>query len=327
MGLPSDQIDSAAKEFARDLKRERREREKAKRQKSPSERAQEDAGAAHANARVLVVPASLSSLEQQWRQVYPCPKPFGVGSGMDHADEAWEPDASERWLRFLEAHPEAGDSLDILDDVTTALLAFDARLPQGAGFGLASALAERGCSIVVAAVGDAQMELPWPCVENRNGLRLVVHVIRDCLDRDEHDRAAGLIQFLLRVNPNDNHGFRAVLVNHMLRTKDDAAALELIARYPGDRMVDTRYGAALAHFRRGELELAKQDLQLGLQSNAHVPTFLIKAQVSQPRMHPEVLSMGGRDEAWDYREHARDLWEATPGALEWLKAQIRTARS
>jgi len=53
----------------------------------------------------------------------------------------------------------------------------------------------------------------------------------------------------------------------------------------------------------------------------------ILGQVSHPRMHPEVLSMGGRDEAWDYREHARDLSEVTPGALEWLKAQIRTARA
>jgi tetratricopeptide (TPR) repeat protein len=326
MGVPPEQIDAAAKTLAKDLKRERREREKAKRQRPLLEPTQDESGVVSANARVLIVPAQLSSLERQWRQAYPCAKPFGVGSGMEEADAAWDPGALERWLRFLEAHPEAGDSLDILDDVTTALLAFDARLPQGAGFGLAAALAERGCAIVVAAVGDADMELPWSCLENRCGLRLVVHVVRDCLDRAENDRAAALMRFLLRVNPNDNHGFRAVLVNHMLRTSDDDAALDLIARYPGDRMVDTRYGAALAHFRRGELELAKQDLALGLQSNAHVPSFLIKARVSQPRMHPEVLSMGGRDEAWEYREHARDIWEVTPGALEWLKAQTRAAR-
>jgi hypothetical protein len=325
MGLPPQQVEKEASKLARQLAREHRRREKAGGPTLLAEESQDASAVDYANARVLVVPEALASLEAQWRRIYPCAKPFGVGSGMEDADQAWDPAVVEAWLGFLETHADAGDSLSILDDITTALLAFDATLPQGAGFGLASALAERGCSIVTAAVGDAQIELPWGIEDNRSGLRLIVHVIRDCLDRSEDDRAATLMRFLLRVNPNDNHGFRAVLVNHMLRSSEEAAALELIARYPGDRMVDTRYGAALAHFRRGELDLARRDLELALESNAHVPSFLIKARVVQPRIHPETLSMGGRDEAWDYREHARDIWEITPGALEWLKQQTRAA--
>lgn len=327
MGLPAHEIDRAAKKFARQLKADRLKREKAKGQQAlfPSETPAQPEDM-HANARVLVVPPRLVPLEAQWHKVYPGAKPFSTTAGLTEGAAAWDPDVLEDWLEFLEAHPEAGDSLEIIDDVATALLAFDARLPQGAGFGLASTLAERGCKIVARAVGDADIELPWVCIENRAGLRLFAHVIRDCLDRNENDRADALMRSLLHLNPNDNHGFRAVLVTHLLRNGEVDAALELIARYPDDMMVDIKYGAALAHFRRGEQRPAKEALDLALMTNAHVPSFLIKARVVPPRRNPETVQMGGRDEAWEYREHARDIWEATPGALEWLKAQTRAAR-
>jgi tetratricopeptide (TPR) repeat protein len=325
MGVPAPELNKIARKMARDLKRQKLEREKSERQEKlfPGDSTVEDA---HANERVLSTPPDLASLEAQWREVYLGEEPFSVSSGMVEGAEAWDPGAVEDWLAFLEAHPEAGDSLEIIDDVATALSAFDSQLPQGAGFGLAPALAERGCAIVVHAAGEADVELPWGCVENRPGLRLFATAIHSCLDRNETDRATALMRTLLRLNPNDNHGFRALLINQLLRVDDTAAALELIARYPDDMMVEMRYGAALAHFRRGEQALAREALQIALTSNAHVPTFLIKERITKPRMNPETVAMGGRDEAWLYREDAREVWQATPGALEWLKTATSAAR-
>ena len=81
-------------------------------------------------------------------------------------------------------------------------------------------------------------------------------------------------------------------------------------------MVELAYGAVLTHLRRGEQDSAAQALQRALECNENVPAYLIKERVTQPRMEPETLMAGGRDVAWAYREGARDLWVATPGALD-----------
>jgi tetratricopeptide (TPR) repeat protein len=326
MDLPAGELTRMAKRMARQLKKEHISREQSRQQAALFPGEAQETRDEHAKARLLVVPVSLLELESRWRRVYPCEKPLGTSSGVTEGIAAWHPDVLAPWLDFLDAHPAAGDSLDIIDDVATALIAFDARLPQGAGFGLAAALAERGGAIITAAVGDTDIELPWVCLENRAGLRLLARVVHGCLDRGEHDRAATWMRTLLRLNPSDNHGFRALLVNYLLRNDDEEAALELIARYPDDLMVELKYGAVLAHLRRGEEQLAAGVLEGALLGNAHVPSYLIKQRVAPPRLDPETVTMGGRDEAWMYRENARDMWVATPGALDWLKRGARPSR-
>ena len=323
LGMPTDEIARTASKMATQLKQEHLRRETSTGQQSLFSSRVEDPFGAQPNARVLAGHKELAELEAGWREVYPCDKPFGTTTGLTDGIDAWDPEAVEDWLGFLEAHPEAADSLEILDDLATALIAFDARLPQGAGFGLASALAERGAAMVVAAAGTGAVELPWLCWENRPGLRLIARVITGCLDRAEDERAAVWMRTLLGLNPNDNHGFRALLINHLLRTNDLDAALELIARYPDDRMVELAYGAILTYLRRGEENLAEQALQRALDCNENVPSYLIKERVTRPRMQAETLMAGGRDEAWAYREDARDVWVATPGALEWLRRATR----
>lgn len=53
-------------------------------------------------------PASLAALEHHWHEVFP-------------PDNPWKPGLEEQWMAFLTQHPEAFDSLDILDDLSTAL--------------------------------------------------------------------------------------------------------------------------------------------------------------------------------------------------------------
>jgi hypothetical protein len=325
MGVPADQVEASVQQFARQLKREEKHREASSRQRPLFEEEHDDASGEYEHSeRMILTPKALLELEAQWHAVYPCAKPFGTAMSPMHDIDPWESETSAGWLGFLEAHPAAGDALDVLDDLATAVTALEEKLPQGPGHGLGSRLAERGCAILLGAVGEGDIQLPWGCVENRPALRLLARGIHRCLDRGESDRAADLMRTLIRLNPNDNHGFRGLLVNYLLRKGEDAAALEVIARYPDDVLVEPTFGEVLAHLRRGDERDARAALSRALEVNAFVPRYLTASRITPPRLDPHGVSLGGRDQAWLYMEDARDIWACTPGALEWLKRHARS---
>ena len=163
-------------------------------------------------------------------------------------------------------------------------------------------------------------------MENRPGLRLTAHLIDLCLDQRDRQRATDLMQWMLRINPHDNHGYRSVLVNELLRSERNDEALALIAAYPGDVHPETAYGEVLAHLRAGDEEKARAVLEHALRSNRFVPEFLRPDHVQAPKLQSHGVSLGGKDQAWFYREDARDLWLATPGSLEWLERTASALR-
>ena len=187
-------------------------------------------------------------------------------------------------------------------------------------------LAERGHAIVVRALGDQAATLPWQWLENRPGLRLTALLIDVCLDQQDRRRANDLMQWMLRINPHDNHGYRLVLFNELLRLERNDEALALMADYPGDMHPETAYGEVLVRLRTGDEDKARAALVRALQSNRHVPEFLSGDHVQAPKLLSHGVTFGGRDQAWLYREDARDLWLATPGSLEWLERTAAALR-
>ena len=52
-------------------------------------------------------------------------------------------------------------------------------------------------------------------------------------------------------------------------------------------------------------------------------TLLAKSP-RRPRIDVHAIRMGGDDQAWLYREAMLDVWQATPGALDWLRRARKT---
>jgi hypothetical protein len=50
-----------------------------------------------------------------------------------------------------------------------------------------------------------------------------------------------------------------------------------------------------------------------------IPPYLTRKRIRQPALSPLGVTPGGDDQAWLYREAMRDVWEAEPGVLAWLK--------
>jgi hypothetical protein len=227
------------------------------------------------------------------------------------------------WADYLLAHPEAADSLDVLDDLASAFYVHPESALPWIAHALLRPLLERAWGIVQGAVpADGSHRIPWSREANRPALRLLFRRYLCQLDEGEPAAAARTLETLLRLNPQDNHGARAELMNYYLRTGEDEKALALAGLFPDDVLVDLAYGEVLALYRLGEQERARTALRTAVRRLPRIPAYLTRKRIKQPR--PSVLGIdpGGEDQAWLYREAMRDVWEAEPGILRWMKRHI-----
>jgi tetratricopeptide (TPR) repeat protein len=267
----------------------------------------------------LITRPALRPVERDWHRVFRVGKPFSTRLIAEDGERAWQDDA---WLDFLEAHPQAADSPDILDDIATALYDHpESSLPWVARVLLQPVL-ERAEALLSSLHALADLErLPWSDERNRPMLRLLFRLYLLRAETGERRAAAEVLEWLLTLNPRDNHGVRAELMNHYLRAGEDTKALELAHRFPTDVLADLAYGEVLALYRLGQQERAAHVLHEAVGRLPRIPRFLLRKRIKRPTLSPGGFTPGGEDQAWLYREAMRDVWEAEPGLLAWVKKQ------
>ena len=265
----------------------------------------------------LCPPLALRRLERAWHRVFDAGKPYSTQLTSMDLGQVWEQDA---WLLFLEEQPQAADSLDILDDIATALYDHpESSLPWVARV-LLQPLLERAEAILRRTLEKTGVELlPWADERNRPALRLLFRLYLQYAEAGERRRALDVLELLLAINPRDNHGVRAELMNHYLRGREDEKALALAHQFPTDVLADLAYGEVLALYRLGHQDRAARVLHDAVGRLPRIPRFLLRKRIKRPVLSAAGFTPGGDDQAWLYREAMRDVWAAEPGLLAWVK--------
>lgn len=275
----------------------------------------------------LVPPAEVTVLEQRWHKVFPLDKPFSIHNEPFGGGDPWDLDAEERWMEFLEKHPAAFDSLDILDDLAAAL----ALHPQAGAAWLDKTMLEplllRAQAIIDKALaGNAEPRLAWLFTENRPALRSLARLAFLYQEHGRQRETLALMERILALNPGDNHGFRSLVINDLLRKGEDAKALALAEQYPDDMHADIAYGRVLALYRLGRTEEAEAALCQAVEFLPKVVRHLAADQIRKPRIDPTGIRLGGDDQAWLYREAMRDIWQAASDILPWLEKSAKRCK-
>jgi tetratricopeptide (TPR) repeat protein len=273
------------------------------------------------SALALWPPQAVATAERKWHAVFPLEKPFSVQDQPFDSHEIWHAAGETYWCDFLRAHPECFDSLDVLDDLATAI----ARHPQADAPGLddlllGPVLARNEAILARALETRGKVTLPWVIASNRPALRGLMRALQWHLARNERPRALSTAELLLNLNPDDNHGVRFMLMNEYLRAGSDAKALALAEAYPNDLAPETRFGAVLALVRLDRLQEAERALINARSDLPKTAQYLVPARIRRPRILHDRIEVGGDDQAWLYRDEMRAVWQQTPGALEWLRA-------
>ena len=275
-------------------------------------------------AHLPLVPAKSRALEKRWRRLSGLEKPFSTDPLSGTEGDAWE-DIDE-WLPSLDANPEALDSLSILDDLVRLLVWLEPQL-GAEDTRWTMALLARSASILVKGWPKTKAgTLPWLLEENRPALRLLWLYIERLRD-DSPVRLERFERLYLRLNPNDNHGIRAPMVNRLLAEGRDADALAIAERYPGDMHAELPYGRVLALYRLGRLDEAAAALEDAMRDLPLVPEYLLRELVEAPELNEFGVKLGGEDQAWLYREDMREVWMATDGMRPWLAEEYGNRRS
>jgi SEC-C motif len=267
-------------------------------------------------AASLVPAQELATLVAEWRRKAQVFKPDLTVPRTGDAD-AWERVAPG--IPWLERHPLAWQSFDILDDL--ALVVQDADLMAGTDALLAPLLERAHAMLRLVldhnAAGDCT--LPWGFLANRPALRLLVALYYLRIDQSRIDDAFAIAHWLVTtLNPNDNHGLREELTRLCLARGDAQGVLDICARYPDDAMVGTLFNRPLALFQLARHVEAEQALRVAMALRPLVLPMLVATNPKAPRIDSSFLPVGGKEEAWLYRSGQRSLWESS-GALAWAR--------
>lgn len=326
MGLNPESIERETRRMAKRIQREQEDRTRQPELFAP----QPDTGPPWESdaALMLATPEALRPLEAQWHKVFPLPKPVLTEPVPRSDSDPWAPKVAESWLTFLERNPAAFDSVDVLDDLAGALNLLREEGLYWSTDTLVEALGRRCASILDRALADAPAgsHLPWTLPQNRAALRMESRLGMALFSTGREAQAFEQEMRLLRLNPGDNHGVRASVVNRLLSTGRDEEALALAGRYPDDAMVEVAYGRVLALYRLGRRADALGALKAARKMSPKVADYLVRARVPKPKLVGDYVSYGGDDEAWYYRENMRETWAAVPGLLAWLKQQAAADR-
>lgn len=271
----------------------------------------------------IEAPERLRALEADWNAIYSPDKPFSIYDAPRQAAFPWDLGVEDVWMGFLDRHPEAFDSVDVLDDLATAVELHPMSDSMGLREAMEAPLVERGGRILRQAAGEAgrpgDRRLSWADARNRPGLRCLARAQSLAMERGDIERARAHAELLLALNPGDNHGIRTSLMNIYLRTGQDEAAVKLASRYEGDMFAELPYGRVLALVRMGRMDAASEAARRAINALPEVRRYLMRERARQPRIDPHGVVLGSKEQAWIYRDEMREVWVNEPEAMALIR--------
>jgi tetratricopeptide (TPR) repeat protein len=258
---------------------------------------------------------ALAAIEKKWSRTFPTTAPTLTDLDGD-ADVLLDnlPAVAE----FLRDNPTAWHSFAIIDDVLAAGYTLENEADSLKLTHACRHFAMRGVTNLRALIGADPVILPWAVTEHRPALRTVARAI-DLAERvSDTGQMIELSEWMLAVNPNDNHGFRTQLTGEYLHAQRAADALALLDRYPDDQPL-TGYDRALSLFMLDRKVEAAECWARAAKARPHVPELLL-ADTAAPMPDNEdgYVTMGSIEEAGGYVASQRPAW-LRAGALDWAR--------
>lgn len=160
----------------------------------------------------------------------------------------------------------------------------------------------------------------WLILDTRPYMRARAGLAGCLWEEGNREEAAEHLQDMLRLNPADNQGLRAILKSWLFALKDFKGVDEILVEYSEeDCFADWCYSKAFLLFRQsgGKASGAINVLKYAVELNPFVPDLLIGV-TPMPKSLPAYYGIGTQEEAVLYVALNRQNWSATKGALQWL---------
>jgi len=252
-------------------------------------------------AAALSPDAGLARLEARWAAV----SPF---------NDAAAPGA---WVDMLLGERLSGQSFLILNDMAEMMRQAPVGNPASAR-ALTRAFLLRGEAlrgVVLDTLQAVDRPLPWRHPGNQPLLCLTADYARHFSAPGDGTVLAPLRWSVGVANPSDETGLRDLLV-HCLASCGHAVEALAVADHANPDDSFSRHGRVLALLTLGQQDEARKALHECQTASPQIWKTLTATAPRKPRMTPGVYAIGGRDEAWIYRQNYLAFWKHA-GALKW----------
>ena len=242
-------------------------------------------------------------------------------AGIDLMEEGRSEEAEALLRELVEALPE------FLDARHHLAMVLDRTARKGAAF----ETWQEAVSIATNAMPDhfsmQEHHLEWGRLGNRPFLRVYHSLGLQYLEQGDTEEALSIFTNIVSLNPNDNQGVRALIVGCCFRLHRPDRVLRICDQYPDDGMEQLLYGRVLALLQLGR----EQDAELALDRafyNLPLVAQELTKQVHRPPtdFREGYVTHGGEDQAHDYWIHEGQHWEATLGAIGFVRKFLRRKR-
>ena len=157
----------------------------------------------------------------------------------------------------------------------------------------------------------------WGMVETRPYMRARLEVGQCLWALGRWEEAVSHFRELLRLNPNDNQGIRYLLAMTLLDMGKIDDLEELLGQYDEPTAAWLFTKVLVAYIRQGDTAEARKLLREALEHNPHVASYLL-GEKKLPRILPEHVGFGDKDEAVAYAAEFGSGWHNTEGVVDWL---------
>lgn len=167
-------------------------------------------------------------------------------------------------------------------------------------------------------------KLEWGWIENRPFLRAYHAVGLQHMRSGNTEMALSIFRTIMALNPGDNQGVRALVVDCCLKLKMYKDVLTVCEDSADDHMAETVYGRVLALVALKRTTQAEKALNQAVSALPLVAKELVKARHARPRnMREGHYTVGGADQAWYYWRDAGTYWGQVPGAIEFVRERLK----
>ena len=143
-------------------------------------------------------------------------------------------------------------------------------------------------------------------------------------DAGRHSEAIEPLREFLRLDRIDSPKARYLLTDSLLHLRRHEDLAELLSRYRDASAFWTWPRVLLAFRLQGDSPEVRGLLNEALRRNRFVPQALLEPSSGYPSLSSRLIPTGSKEEAQAYAFESRAVWEATPGALEWLAARAES---
>jgi tetratricopeptide (TPR) repeat protein len=194
----------------------------------------------------------------------------------------------------------------------------------------ALALYEKGVAAGERALGPEAFQRGaghfWGLLETRPYMRARLGLAHSLWTTGHREDAMQHLRDMLRLNPGDNQGVRYTLAGFLLFLDRDDALAHLLQQHPDEALAAWAYTKALLAFRlQGDTIESRRLLKEAKRTNKHVPAYLLGDKFP-PHEQSDSYSPGAESEALQYVGSFMAGWKATPGAIAWLRANVKAKK-